>query len=35
MLQGIFKYEYRAKWDPPVTRKKIDPHGFTIHKEHI
>jgi hypothetical protein len=33
ILRGIFEYEYRAKWEPSVTRKKIDDHGFTIHKE--
>jgi hypothetical protein len=33
IMRGIFEYKYRAKWEPPTTRKKIDDHGFTIHKE--
>jgi hypothetical protein len=33
IMRGIFEYEYRAKWEHPVTRKKIDDQGFTIHKE--
>jgi hypothetical protein len=33
IMRGIIEYKYRAKWKPPVPRKKIDDHGFKIHKE--